>query len=232
MALVTLVASVPALAQMAKPPVAGLIAARVGQDDAGQAPARIIQFVNEQAITETFIQAPSLGGVGGGSEDMTQWLKVEFQFSVNPPHPDKYPWVDSAEFKVWIEARDLYAANAPPNSTDGVAVCLTGSVTYINLKQTRTAYGVVYVHPATVARYSGSGTTEDFDRKFNVHVEAYVGGKLVDYYDKHKDSDKWWTLPTAVPDLVFRQDLTPFLVSDVTRYPQLKPLPSGSSGGQ
>jgi len=225
--LVTGVASVTALAQMAKPPVAALAAARIGQDFAAPAQARIINFANEQAVTSSFVQAPAVGSSSGPlNSDNTNWLKIEFHYSVNPADPVKYPWVDSAQFKVWIEGRDLYAKNAP--GTDGVAVCLTGSVTYINLEKARDAYGVVYVHPDVLSRYCGTGSYEDFDRKFNVHVEAYVDGKLVDYFDKNKDVDKWWTAPTAVPNLVLRQDQTPFLMSDVTRYPQIK-LPSSDS---
>ena len=68
-------------------------------------------------------------------------------------------------------------------------------MTYINLPAGRDCYGVFYVHPNTLSRYCGNGTYEDFDRKFNVHVEAYIGGKLVDYIDKNKDADKWLVGP-------------------------------------
>ncbi|HEX4141447.1 MAG TPA: hypothetical protein VHY09_13950 [Candidatus Methylacidiphilales bacterium] len=228
----TSAASVAALAQMAKPPVAALVAARLGQDYAQQQQARIINFYNSEALTTSFVQAPALGENSGPlGSDNTQWLKVEFHYSVNPADPQKYPWVDSAQFKIWIEGRDAYVPNPPPGSTQ-VAVCLTGSVTYINLKQARDAYGVFYVHPNVLSRYCGTGSYEDFDRKFNVHVEAYVGGKLVDYYDKNKDVDKWWTQPTAVPNLVCRQDQSPFLLSDITRYPQIKLPSSDSSSSQ
>jgi len=231
--LLTSAASVAALAQMAKPPVAALTMARVGQDYAPQQQqGRIINFYNSEAITTSFVQAPALGENSGPlGSDNTQWLKIEFHYSVNPEHPDKYPWVDSAQFKIWIEGRDAYAANPPPGSTE-VAVCLTGAVTYINLKQARDGYGVFYVNPNVLTRYSGTGGYENFDRKWNVHVEAYVGGKLVDYYDKNKDEDKWWTKPTAVANLVCRQDQSPFLLSDVTRYPQIKLPSSDSSSSQ
>ena len=227
---VTGAASVAALAQMVKPPVAALTAARIGQDYAPQQQARVINIYNEEAVTTSFVQAPAVGENSGPlGSDNTQWLKVEFHYSVNPADPQKYPWVDSAQFKVWIEGRDLYAANAPAGSADGVAICLTGSVTYVNLKQAKDGYGVFYVHPNTMTRYCGSVSYEDFDRKFNIHVEAYVGGKLVDYIDKNKDVDKWWSAPTAVSNFVCRQDQTPFLMSDITRYPQIK-LPSSDSG--
>jgi hypothetical protein len=226
--LVALGGASAALAQMAKPPVAALTAARIGQDQAATAPLRIINFANEQAVTTTFVQPPQLGSTAGSSGSDSNWLKVEFHYGVNPLNP-KIPWVDSVQFKVWIEGRDLYNPKVPPGSTDGVAVCLIGEVTYINLQQGGDNYGVFYVHPATLARYCGSGTYEDFDRKFNVHVEAYVGGKLVDYYDKKKDVDKWWTAPIPVADLVCRQDQSPFILADPTRYPEIK-LPPPEAG--
>jgi hypothetical protein len=225
----TLAGASAALAQTVKPPVMTLAQSRIGQDYAQQQ-ARVIQFANEDGVTSTFVTAPALASTSSGSSDLpTQWLKVEFHYSVNPEHPDKYPWVDSAQFKVWIEGRDLYSAKAP--GAEGVAICLTGAVTYINLQKSRDSYGVFYVHPSVLARYCGSGSYEDFDRKFNVHVEAYVGGKLVDYFDKTKDVDKWWTAPVQISNLVCRQDQSPFLVSDVMRYPQIK-LPASSDSGQ
>ncbi len=218
--LVTLAAAGTAFAQGIKAPMKELTQARIGQDQAAAAP-RVINFVNEQAITTTFVPPPSVASTSGaGGGDNSNWLKVEFHYSVNPESPQKYPWVDAADFKIWIEGRDLYAANAP--GAQGVAICLTGSCTYVNLAQTRDAYGVFFVSPSTLARYCGTGSYEDFDRKFNIHIEASVGGKLVDYYDKNKDVDKWWTAPTAVPNLVFRQDQSPFLLSDVAHFPQLK----------
>ena len=231
--LVTGVASVAALAQMVKPPVAALVSARIGQDYAQQQP-RVINFTNEEAITTTLVSAPAVGSTSGGtSADNTNWLKVEWHYGVNPPDPKKYPWVDSVRFKVWIEGRDLYAANAPAGSQDGVAVCLTGSVTYVNLAQARDAYGVVYLHPSALARYCGNGSSEDFERKFDVHVEADVAGKEVDYQDRNKESDPaWYTKPIAVPNMVMQQDKSPFLMADTTRYPMIKQSSSDSGSSQ
>jgi hypothetical protein len=232
--LVTGAGAVAALAQMAKPPLAALTAARIGQDYAQQQ-ARVVQFFNEESVTTTLLQAPAVGSVSGGtSADNTNWLKVEWHYGVNPVDMKKNPWIDSVQFKVWVEGRDLYATNAPPGSQDGVAVCLTGSVTYLNLTQARDAYGVVYLHPSTLARYSGSGGAEDFERKFNVRVEAYVGGKLVDYQSKnpHDPSGPDWNKGlTPIPNFVLRQDQTPFLMADTTRYPMLKPMSTPDSGG-
>lgn len=227
--LVTVAPGVTVIAQTIKPPVAAMTQARVAQEYAQQQQARVINFVNEQAIQTSLVQAPQVGSTGGGGNGDVNWLKVEFHYGVNPEHPDKYPWVDSAQFKVWIEGRDLYAPNAPAG---GFAICLTGDVTYVNLQQARDAWGVFFVSPSTLARYSGSGRVDDFDRKFNIHIEAYVGGKLVDYFNKNPrdpGGNDWFKAPTAVPNLVCRQDQTPFFMSDVTKYPQIK-LPSQGQG--
>lgn len=186
---------------------------------AAQVPNSPIVFASS-AITTTFVPAPQLqGGVGSGAGSDAQWLKVEFHYSVVPKDPAKF--VDSAQFHIWIEGRDLYAANAP--TSDGVAVGLTGSITYVNLAATRDAYGVFYVPPATLARYSTSRGFEDFDRTFNIHIEADVGGGTVDYFDKNKESDSnWYKTLVPVPGLVYRQDQSPFIVTDPDRYPPIK----------
>jgi hypothetical protein len=227
---VTGVASVAAFAQIAKPPVAALAQARVAQDYAQQQAPRVIDFAKEEAISTQFVSAPAVGSTSGGtSADNTNWLKVEFHFSVNPPDGQKYPWVDSADFKVWIEGRDLYSSKAPAGSTEGVAVALVGSVTYVNLESARDAYGVFYVHPSALARYSGGGSTEDFDRKFDIRITASVGGKVVDQYDKKNDYSDWTSKVVAVDHMVFRQDQSPFLMADTTRYPMSKLQDSGGS---
>ena len=84
---------------------------------------------------------------------------------------------------------------------------------------------MVYLHPSTLVRYSTKNGTSDFTDKFNVHVEAYVGGQKMDLFDKDKPQDpNWYASLKAIPNLLYRQDQCPFIVNDVGRYPQLKPL--------
>ena len=45
-------------------------------------------------------------------------------------------------------------------------MALTGSVTYINVAAGRDLYGVFYVHPSTLGRYSSDRGYEEYDRKF------------------------------------------------------------------
>jgi hypothetical protein len=186
----------------------------------GQAKDSPIAFAGSGGITTSFVTAPSVGDASAGYPgDNDQWLKVEFHYGATPAL--KTDWVDAIEFKVWIEGIDLLAKDALVPGK-GVAVALTGSVTYVNVRVNKDIYGVVYVHPSSLARYCERSYT-DFDRKFNVHVEAYVGGTKMDYFDKNREKDPNWFQPLrAVPGLVFQQNQTPFLLTDTTRYPALK----------
>ena len=184
---------------------------------AAQVPNSPIVFA-QSAITSTFLNAPSLGSSGGGGGGDTQWLKVEFHYSVVPPVGK---FLDSAEFRVWIEGRDLYAPEA--TTKDGIAVGLTATVTYVNLPATKDGYGVFYVSPYNITRFSTSRGSSDFDRTFNIHLEAYVGGTKVDYFDKNKEQDaNWYQQLKPLSGFVCRQDQCPFIVSDPDRYPPIK----------
>ncbi len=177
----------------------------------------------QSAITTSFVSAPQLGGTGGGTNGDTQWLKVELHYSVVPPATSKF--VDSAEFRVWIEGRDLYAPEAP--TKDGIAVGLTGTVTYVNLAAAKDGYAVFYLPPATIARFSTARGSSDFDRTFNIHAEAYVGGTKVDYFDKNKEADaNWYQSLKPLSGFVYRQDQGPFILADPDRYPPIKLPPA------
>ncbi len=180
----------------------------------------------QSAITTSFVPAPQLFSTGGSSG--AQWLKVEFHYAAvpQPPAPDQpaSKFVDSAEFRVWIEGRDRYTKLAPI-----VAVGLTGTVTYLNIPAGRDNYGVFYVPPATLTRYSTDQGPTDFDRAFDIHIEAYVNGTLVDYFNKNKETDlNWFSKLTPVAGEVYTQIQTPFIVSDPDKYPPIK-VPTTSS---
>ena len=135
--------------------------------------------------------------------------------------------MDAVEFKVWIEGLDLLAPDAPVKGK-GVAVGLTGSVTYVNIAAGKDIFGVFYVHPSTLGRYSSDRGQDDFDRKFNIHIEAYVGGAVMDAIDKNKEQDKnWFQSLRVIPDLVYRQDQSPFMLIDPDHYPAIKLSASG-----
>jgi hypothetical protein len=191
------------------------------------APVPGVTFASPGAITATFVDPPLLGNnTSSGSGGDTKWLKIEFRYSVTPTKGD---YLDNVEFKIWIEGRDLLASNAPGD--EGVGVSLTGSVTYININATKNkdAYGVFYMHPSTLARYSTKRGYNDFEQKFNIHVQALVDGKDIDDADKNKEEEPTWYLKlTAVSGLVYRQDQSPFLLSDLNKYPAIK-LPSSST---
>jgi hypothetical protein len=202
-------------------PVVFLLGLLAGPTALAQVANSPVVFVSREAIITTFVAAPSLGTgdvTPPAPGNASQWLKVEFHYGVTPVKGD---FQDSAEFKIWIEGRDLIDPQGKPG--EGIAVGLTGSVTYINIPKGKDVYGVFYVHPSTIARYSGPRGNEDFTRKFNVHVEAYVDGAKVDYFDKNKEQDpNWFQQLKAVPNLVSRQDQCAFLISSPDRYPMIK----------
>lgn len=186
-----------------------------------QAPNSPIVFQAPEAITVTLVNPPQVGSTEGGGSDNPQWLRVEWHYQVSPKGPT--PFVDAIEFRVWVEGRDLYAPEA--TTADGIPVALTGTVTYINLPETHDAYGVMYIPPSTLTRYGTKAGPSDFTDKFNVHVEAYVGGAKMDLFDKEKPQDpNWYQSLKAIPNLLYRQDQCPFLLTDTAHYPQLKAL--------
>ncbi len=181
-----------------------------------------IKFLAPEAITTTMVDPPFVpgGSSSSNSGQSPQWLKIEFHYSIDPKGP--VPFVDAIEFKIVLEARDLYAPNAPGN--EGVAVGLTGTETYVNIAPTHDGYGVFYVHPSALARYASKRGVSDFTEKFNVHIDALVGGKLADYIDKQPDPAglDWYKPLIPVAGMIYRQDQCLFIGVDPGRYPQLK----------
>ena len=198
----------------------GLILGLISGPLFGQAKDSPVAFANQEAIVTSFVPAPNFGGTSGSSSSNSQWLKVEFHYGTTPLVTTKF--VDAVEFKIWIEGIDLLAKDAPVPGK-GVAVGLTGSVTYTNIPVGKDIYGVFYIHPSALGRYSTDRGYTDFDHSFNIHLEAYVGGVKMDYFDKKKEQDpNWFQQLKAVPGLVCRQNQTPFLIADPDRYPAIK----------
>jgi hypothetical protein len=178
-----------------------------------------IVFANVAAITCTLVDVPAIGRSDTGG-DAAQWLKVEFRYAVAPKDP--LPFLDSVEFRIWLEGRDLYDPTA--TTAEGIPVALTGKVTYVNLPANKDTYGSFYVHPSVLARYSTkNGGSSDFTDHFNVHIEAYVNGAKVDYFDKNKEADpNWFSSLKVITGMVYRQDQCAFIVNDPSHYPQIK----------
>ena len=188
----------------------------------GQAADSPVTFANVGAITATLVDTPSVSMSNGNSSSPrsgsdAQWLKVEFRFDVTPAAGS---FLDAVEFKIWIEGIDLLDPQGKQG--EGVAVALTGSVTYVAIAQGKDNYGVFYVPPSILKRYSKLGAS-DFDRKFNIHIDATVGGKVADFFNKNKETDAdWYKSLKPVAGMVYRQDQCIFAVVDPGRYPAIK----------
>jgi hypothetical protein len=121
---------------------------------------------------------------------------------------------------------------------EGAAICLTGSVTYVNVPKGRDVYAVVYVHPDTLTRYSGARGIAEFTRTYNIHVDGYVDGKPIYAIDRYVEKGdpgsgtppdpEWYKKCKPIPGLIYQQNQSPFLDVDVDRYPALK-LPESNS---
>lgn len=187
----------------------------------GQAVDSPVKFVNQNAITVTMVDPPSVGQSNTPRGEAGQWLKIDFQYSVAPQGPK--PFLDTVTFNITVEGRDLYAPDSP--TAEGVAVGLTGTETYVNVGAGREVHGVFYLHPATMARYATKTGPRDFTSRFNIHIDALVDGKQADYFDLKKDDPQglgWYKGLRAVPGQVYRQDQCCFIVNDPSFYPQLK----------
>ena len=201
----------------------GLLVGLISNPVKAQAPNSPIIFANQDAIVTSFVTAANLGGTSSSSSSdaNTQWLKVEIHYSVTPATGD---FLDSVEFKIWIEGRDLLDTSST-NPDEGTAIGLTGDVTYVNVPKGKDDYGVFYVHPDTLTRYSTARGYTDFDRQFDIHVQVFVGGALMDEIDKNqgKETDpKWFQALKPIAGLVYRQNQSPFILADSSRYPAIK----------
>jgi hypothetical protein len=204
--------------------VASLFTTVTGVSSAQQA-GPVFAFARNDAVVTTLVQAKDTDDNAVTSPpDENQWLKVEFHYSVNPAVGN---FLNEIQFKVWVEGRDLFDPQGQPGQ--GIAVALTGSVTYANIPKGKDLYGVVYVHPSTLLRYSTGHGVSDFERTFDVHVEADIAGTPAGAADKNKEQDpNWYQQLRAIPGFVYRQNQCPFLNDNPNRYPAIK-LPESSS---
>jgi len=178
----------------------------------------LVLFSNRDAITTSFVHTTNYNGTDQSTE--AQWEKIEFHYSVNPP-AGAGDYIDEIEFKIWVEGRDLYDPAGKPG--EGVAIGMTGSAIYVNVKKGKDAYGVVYLNPSSIGRYNMGGGPADFEHKFNIHIEAYVGGTYVDSIDKNKEDDKkWFQSLKPITGLLYLQYQSPYILTDPDRYPALK----------
>ena len=183
-----------------------------------------VVFDSKDGVTASLVQAvpygPSDASAGSGDQ---KWLRVELHYTVVPKAGD---FLDAVQFKIWIEGRDLQDPQGKPGV--GIAVALTGAVTYVNINgSNRDNYGVFFVPPATMDRFkAGSAGASDFDQNgsFNIHAEADVDGKPVDAIDKTKGEKDitWYQTLKQVSGMVYLQYQTPFILTDPDRYPPIK----------
>lgn len=151
-------------------------------------------------------------GGGGGSRD-SKWVIIEFSYTVTPDKDSKNPFIDEVQFKANIEARD---GAGDSRSTD--PVILTGDVTYVCVPAGK-GFGSLYIPPDVAARYS----LDRYLSQFNVNIQAFVGGQMVDSKDKRREQkEDWFSGYKTVSGLVYNKMQSPFILNDTDRYPAIK----------
>jgi len=190
----------------------------------GQAVDSPIKFANQNPITVTLVEPPSLGPSNTPRGEAGLWLKIDFQYAVAPQGPT--PFLDTVVFNIVVEGRDLYDSNA--KTAEGVAVGLTGTETYVNIGANREVHGVFYIHPSAMVRFATKSGPRDFTNRFNIHIDALVNGKLADYANLKNDPQglDWYKALRMTSGYVYRQDQCCFIVNDPSFYPELKLPPT------
>ena len=178
-----------------------------------------VVFVNQNAIVTSFVQTTNLGGGSGGSGDNSQWLKVEFHYSVTPAVGDYLPRSSSRfGWKASTCSRPTRRSRARALRWRSPVRSLTSMSS-----RARTVTALFMFIPRLSDATVPGGGYQDFDRKFNIHVEADVDGKAVDVFDKNKETDPNWYQPLRpIPGLLYLQNQSPFISADPDRYPALK----------
>jgi hypothetical protein len=173
-------------------------------------------------IKVDFEEAPDLDakGLPKARPANVNWMIITFTYQALPLAGMEF--VDELTFKVYIEGLSNEYMGGQLKETP---VVLTGEAVYVNVPKSKEVYGAFFVHPDAVARYG----IEKNANKFNVHVEAFEGGKLqatIGKNRKEKQAD-WYKAgyPTKA-GIVYTQAESPFVASNTESFPALK-LPSG-----
>lgn len=147
----------------------------------------------------------------GGSSRPAKWVLIEFNYTVTPANKAEY--VDEVQFKANIEGD-----SATKEDRTQTPVMLTAEVTYMMVPAGK-GFGSFYISPDVAARYH---LTENLS-KFNINIQAFVGGQKVDAKDKKRDEENWYSKYPTVAGLVLTKVQSPFILNDADRYPTIKP---------
>lgn len=173
-----------------------------------QDPVVFIDKVETEMITPEKLGAPRSGSSGRPAK----WVLVEFSYTVTPENRGEY--LEEVQFKANIEGDA-----ATKDDRKQQPVILTGEVTYMQVPAGK-GFGSLYISPDVATRYH----IEQNLSKFNVNVQAYVGGQMVDTKDKRKENDPNWFAPyKSISGLVMNKTQSVFILNDTDRYPTVKP---------
>lgn len=163
------------------------------------------------------IKLDKMGTNRGSAPTATgKWILVEFSYEVKPdPAKDKSTHLDEVQFKVSVEGTE---GDGDRKSTK--TVILSGEVTYMVVPVGK-GFGSMYIPADVAALYH----IDKYMSKYNVNVQVFVGGQLVDSKDKKSDDENWFARPDYknIPGMLLNKQQSPFVVNDTDRYPTIKP---------
>lgn len=163
------------------------------------------------------IKLDKMGTNRGSSPTATgKWILVEFSYEVKPdPEKEKSTHLDEVQFKVSVEGSDGEGRKSDKT------VILSGEVTYMAVPVGK-GFGSMYIPADVAAIYH----IDRYMSNYNVNVQAFVGGQLVDSKDKKSgEADNWFARPDFknIPGMLLNKQQSPFVVNDTDRYPTIKP---------
>lgn len=173
----------------------------------------VMDKVESELVKPDSVGPRRSGGPSGGRDN--KWVLVEFTYNVlgDPNAKEKINFMDEVTFKVSIEGR------VGEGSAQQTAI-LQGEVTYMSVPLGK-GWGSFYLSPDVAAQYHVDKNLS----QYNINVQAVVGGQTVDQKDKKRDDENWYARSDykMISGCVFTKNQTPFVLSDLDRYPTIKP---------
>lgn len=172
-----------------------------------------------EKVEMDWIKPEKLGSSRGASPTArdNKWILVEFAYTISPDPSakEKVNFLDEVTFKVSVEGRE-----GEGDERTAKTAILTGEVTYMAVPIGK-GYGALYISPDVAAYYR----IDKYMSKFNVNVQALIGGQVVDFKDKRKDDENWYTRADykIVPGMLLNKQQSVFILNDTDRYPTIKP---------
>ena len=159
-------------------------------------------------IDAGFVDTPKYQFSGTKDKRSTpgQWLEVEVEFA------SKAPIQEEVTMRVHVVFNQMMAANK----------YFTGEVTYINVLEGPSKFGVMYIAPGSLKLVDNGKVPTANDIK-EIGVELLIKGAVVHQANfKEAKNGTWWTQMQPLQGHVLNKNQTPFAPLFWDRYEQIK----------